>query len=103
MKRLCIFNPSRIKTVRIFHPVHVLVNEISVSDIDGFKIFKLNEYREIRGQIEAPDENRSHQVDSITSLEERKDKKTRTPLSYLIGGSQTLQHYQDSRTCSVKF
>ena len=27
--------------VRIFNPIHVLDNKISVSDIDGLKIFKL--------------------------------------------------------------
>ena len=40
------------KAVRIFNPLHVLVNRISVSDIDGLKIFKLYEHPEIRPQIE---------------------------------------------------
>ena len=39
-------------TVRIFNPLHVLVNRISVSDIDGLKIFKFYEHPEIRAQIE---------------------------------------------------
>ena len=29
---------------RIFNPLHILGNKISVSDIDGLKIFKLYEY-----------------------------------------------------------
>ncbi len=31
---------ARMKTVRIFNPLHVLGNKISVSDIDELKIFK---------------------------------------------------------------
>jgi hypothetical protein len=31
---------ARMKAVRIFNPLHVLGNKISVSDIDGLKIFK---------------------------------------------------------------
>jgi hypothetical protein len=33
--------------VRIVNPLHVLGNRISVSDIDGLKIFKLYEHPEI--------------------------------------------------------
>jgi len=40
------------KEVRIFNPPHVFGNKISVSDIDGFKIFKFYEHPEIRPQIE---------------------------------------------------
>ena len=43
---------ARMKAVRIFNPLHVLVNRISVSDIDGLKIFKLYEHPAIRPQIE---------------------------------------------------
>ena len=32
---------GRMKAVRIFNPLHILGNKISVSDIDGLKIFKL--------------------------------------------------------------
>ncbi len=39
------------KTVRIFNPLHVLGSNISVSDIDGLKSFKLYEHPEIRPQI----------------------------------------------------
>ena len=40
------------KTVRVFNPLHVLGNKISVSDIDGLKIFKFYEHPKIRAQIE---------------------------------------------------
>ena len=40
------------KVVRIFNPLHVLGNKISVSDIDELKIFKFFEHHEIRPQIE---------------------------------------------------
>jgi hypothetical protein len=43
---------TRMKTVRIFNPLHVLGNKISVSDIDELKIFKFYEHHEIRPQIE---------------------------------------------------
>ena len=43
---------ARMKTVRIFNPLHLLGNKISVSDIDGLKIFKLYEHPEIHPQIE---------------------------------------------------
>jgi hypothetical protein len=45
-------------------------------------------------------------ADSIKSSEERKDSKgkvyRRTLSTYLIGGSQTVQHYQHSRTFCVQ-
>ena len=41
MKRVCIFNP-----------LHVLTNMISLSDIEGFKIFKLSQHPQIMVQIE---------------------------------------------------
>jgi hypothetical protein len=41
MKRVCIFNP-----------LHVLTNKISVSDIEGLKIFNLSHHLQIMVQIE---------------------------------------------------
>jgi hypothetical protein len=43
---------ARMKEVRIFNPLHVLGNKISVSDIHVLKIFKLYEHPDIRAQIE---------------------------------------------------
>ena len=40
------------KTVRIFNPLHVLGNKISVSDMDGLKVFKFSGHLKIRAQIE---------------------------------------------------
>ena len=34
---------SRFKAARIFNPLHVVVNKISVDDIDNLKLFKLSE------------------------------------------------------------
>ncbi len=48
---------ERMKTVRIFNPLHVLGNKISESDIDGLKIFKFYDHPENSG-----DKNRSHEV-----------------------------------------
>ncbi len=62
--------------VRIFIPIHILDNKVSVSDIDGLKIFKLYEHPEIRPQIEVmKTEVIKYQTlaDSIKSFEERKD------------------------------
>ena len=66
------------KTVRVFNPLHVLGNKISVSDIDGLKIFKFYEHPKIRVQIEVmKTEFIRYQTlaDSIKSFEERKDSK----------------------------
>ena len=66
------------KSVRIFNPVHILGNKISVSDIDCLKIFKLYEHPEIRLQIEVmKTEVMKYQTlaGSIKSFEERKDSK----------------------------
>ena len=63
---------------RIFNPLHIFGNKISVSDIDGLKIFKLYEHPEIRPQIEMmKTEVMKYQAltDSIKSFEERKDSK----------------------------
>ena len=64
------------KAVRIFNPLHVLGNKISVSDIDGLKIFKFYEHPKIRAQIEVmKTEFMWYQplADSIKSFEVRKD------------------------------
>jgi hypothetical protein len=66
------------KAVRIFNPLHVLGNKISVSDIDELKIFKFFEHPEIRPQIELmKTEVIKYQAlaGSIKSFEERKDNK----------------------------
>jgi hypothetical protein len=42
---------ERMKAVRVFNPLHVLGNKMSVSDIDGLKIFKFYEHPEIRAEI----------------------------------------------------
>ena len=66
------------KAVRIFNPLHILGNKISVSDMDGLKIFKLHEHPEIRPQIEVmKTEVMKYQplAGSIKSFEERKDSK----------------------------
>ena len=89
------------KAVSIFNPIHILGNKVSVSDIDGLKIFKLHDHPEIRPQIEVmKTEVMKYQAlaDSIKSFEERKDIKGKDTFDLLIGGSQTVQHYQDSCT-----
>ena len=66
------------KAVRIFNPLYVLGNKISVSDIDELKMFKLYEHFEIRPQIEVMKiEVMKYQAlaGSIKSFEERKDNK----------------------------
>jgi hypothetical protein len=92
------------KTVRIFDPLHVLGNKISESDIDGLKIFKFYEHPEIRAQIAVmKTEFMRYQTlaDYIKSFEERRIARARTHSTCLIGGSQTVQRYRDSRTCCV--
>jgi hypothetical protein len=69
---------GRMKEVCIFNPLHIidLCNKISVSDIDGLKIFKLYEHPVIQPQIEVmKTEVMQYQtlVGSIKSFEERKD------------------------------
>jgi hypothetical protein len=64
------------KTMRIFNPLHVFGNKISVSDIDGLKIFKLHEHHEIGPQIHVMKTDvMKYQalVHSIKSFDERKD------------------------------
>ena len=43
------------KAVRIFNPLHVFGNKISVSDIEGLTILKLSEHPQIILQIEVKD------------------------------------------------
>ena len=72
------------KTVRIFNPLHVLGNKISVSDIDGLKIFKFYEHPKIRAQIEVMKTEFMRYktlADSIKSFEERKHTKGKDTLS----------------------
>jgi len=67
---------ERMKTVRIFNPLHVLGNKISESDIDGLKIFKF--HPDIRAEIQVmKTEVMKYQAlaGSIKSFEERKDSK----------------------------
>jgi hypothetical protein len=67
---------ERMKAVRIFNPMHVLGNKISESDIDGLKIFKFYDHREIRAEIQVmKTEVMKYQAlaGSIKSFEERKD------------------------------
>jgi hypothetical protein len=69
---------ERMKAVCVFNPLHVLGNKISVSDIDGLKIFKFYEHPEIRAEIEVmKNEVMKYQAlaASIKSFEERKDTK----------------------------
>ena len=66
---------ERMKWVRIFNPMHVLTNKISVSDIEGMKIFKLSQHPQIILQIEVmKTEVITYQTlaDFIKSLVERK-------------------------------
>jgi hypothetical protein len=43
---------ERMKRVRIFNPLHVLANKISVTDVEGLKILKLSQHPQIMMQIE---------------------------------------------------
>ncbi len=67
---------ERIKRVRIFNPLHVLANKISVSDVEGLQILKLSQYPQIMLQIEVmKTEVIKYQTlaDSIKPHVERKD------------------------------
>lgn len=69
---------ARFKVVRIFNPLHVLGNQISVADIDSLKIFKLSEHPLIRPHIEGMKSEliKYHAlVKSIKPLDQRKDAK----------------------------
>ncbi len=43
------------KRVRIFNPLHVLTNKISVSDVEGLKILKLSQHPQIKQHVERKD------------------------------------------------
>jgi hypothetical protein len=69
---------ARFKAVRIFNPLHVVVNKISVADIDNLNLFKLSDHPQIGPHIEGmkSEINKYHAiVQSIKSLDERKDAK----------------------------
>ena len=69
---------ERMKRVRIFNPLHVLTNKISVSDVEGLKILKLSQHPQIMLQIEVmKTEVIKYQTlaDSIKPHVERKDVK----------------------------
>ena len=69
---------ERMKRVRIFNPMHVLTNKISVSDVEGLKILKLSQHPQIMMQIEVmKTEVMKYQTlaDSIKPHVERKDVK----------------------------
>ena len=70
------------------------------------KIFKFFEHHEIRPQIELmKTEVIKYQLLQVPSSHSRKGRivRGRTHSTCLIGGSQTVQRYQDSRTCSVQY
>jgi len=69
---------ARFKVVRIFNPLHVLGNQISVADIESLKIFRLSEHPLIRPHIEGMKSEliKYHAlVMSIKPLDQRKDAK----------------------------
>ena len=69
---------ERMKRVRIFNPLHVLANKISVSDVEGLKILKLSQHPQIMLQIEVMKTDvikYQTPADSIKSLVDRKDAK----------------------------
>ena len=43
---------AHLKAVLIFNPLHVVVNKISVADIDNLKLFKLSEHPQIEPHIQ---------------------------------------------------
>jgi hypothetical protein len=66
------------KAARILNPLHVVVNKISVAEIDNLNLFKLSEHPQIGPHIEGmkSEINKYHAlVQSIKSLDERKDAK----------------------------
>ncbi len=85
----------------------ILGNKSSESDIDGLTIFKFYEHPEprIRTQIEVmKPEFMRYQALVVSSSHSRKGRigRARTHSTCLIGGSQTVQRYWDSRTCDVQ-
>jgi hypothetical protein len=90
---------ARFKAARIFNPLHVMVNKISVADIDNLNLFRLSEHPQIgthnkfcfcknnkrtidRVQGMKSEINTYHVlVQSIKSLDERKDVKGKDTFS----------------------
>ena len=88
------------KAVRIFNPLHVLGNGISVSDIDGLKIFKLHEHPAIRPQIEVTKTQvMKYQAlaASIKPFEERKDSKGKDTFDLSDWRKSTVHRYNDDQ------
>ena len=72
------------KAARIFNPLHVMVNKISVADIDNLNLFRLSEHPQIGTHIQGmkSEINTYHVlVQSIKSLDERKDVKGKDTFS----------------------
>ena len=91
---------ARMKAVRIFNPLHVLGNGISVSDIDGLKIFKLHEHPAIRPQIEVTKTQvMKYQAlaASIKPFEERKDSKGKDTFDLSDWRKSTVHRYNDDQ------
>ena len=88
---------------RIFNPLHVVVNKISVDDIDNLKLFKLSEHLQIGPHIQdmKSEINKYHGlVQSIKSLDERKDVKGKDTFSlpeWWRCNSGSLPHGEDQR------
>jgi hypothetical protein len=75
---------ARFKAARIFNPLHVMVNKISVADIDNLNLFRLSEHPQIGTHIQGmkSEINTYHVlVQSIKSLDERKDVKGKDTFS----------------------
>jgi hypothetical protein len=93
---------ARFKADRIFNPLHVVVNKISVADIDNLNLFKLSDHPQIGPHIEGmkSEINKYHAiVQSIKSLDERKDAKGQDTFSLPSGGGATLEHFLTFLLC----
>jgi hypothetical protein len=69
---------ARFKAAHTFNSLHVVVNKISVADIDNLNLFKLSDHPQIKPHIEGmkSEINKYHAiVQSIKFLDERKDAK----------------------------
>ena len=93
------------KVARIFNPLHVLGNQISVADIDSLKFFRLSEHPLIRPHIEGMKSEliKYHAlVKSIKPLDQRKDAKGKDTLCCLIGGGATLESFLTLHLCCAQ-
>jgi hypothetical protein len=75
---------AHFKEARTFNPLHVMVNKISVADIDNLNLFRLSEHPQIGTHIQGmkSEINTYHVlVQSIKSLDERKDVKGKDTFS----------------------